>query len=227
GSMWLSFNVSGLRPVLLHPETGESEAVSFRMRDGRTQVKLDLGEKDAVFVLFDEPTIVRRFILPERRVCGSLSVDGAWTVSFQQGRGAPESIQLAALESLSDNSEPGVKYFSGTSSYSNNFEIEDMRADSRYVLCLGRVCSMARVRVNGVDCGLAWKNPFDVDVTSALRPGVNTLEIEVTNGWINRLIGDAQPGSDPITWAEAYRVSADDPLHPSGLLGPVILQELR
>jgi hypothetical protein len=64
--------------------------------------------------------------------------------------------------------------------------------------------------------------PFRVDATAALKPGVNTLEIKVTNLWVNRLIGDQQPNITKkytYTAQQFYRV--DSPLLPSGLIGPV------
>ena len=53
--------------------------------------------------------------------------------------------------------------------------------------------NLAQVLVNGKQIGIIWKTPFRVDVTDALKPGVNALEVKVTNLWVNRLIGDQQP----------------------------------
>jgi len=76
--------------------------------------------------------------------------------------------------------------------------------------------------------GILWKTPFRVDVTSALKAGANTLEIKVANLWVNRLIGDEQPGAAkkyPYTAVKFYR--ADSPLLPSGLIGPVRIVRLE
>jgi len=35
-----------------------------------------------------------------------------------------------------------------------------------------------------------WAPPYRVDVTAELKPGANKLEIEVTNEWTNRILGD-------------------------------------
>ena len=70
--------------------------------------------------------------------------------------------------------------------------------------------------------GIAWKKPFRLDITEALKPGTNTLQIKVTNLWVNRLVGDAQPGvTNKITFTTMPFYRADSPLLPSGLLGPV------
>jgi hypothetical protein len=60
-----------------------------------------------------------------------------------------------------------------------------------------------------------------VDATSALKPGRNLIAIKVVNAWVNRLIGDEQPGATKITFADVKPYKASSPLLPSGLLGPV------
>ena len=73
---------------------------------------------------------------------------------------------------------------------------------------------------------MLWKPPFQADVTAALKPGANRLEVKVVNLWPNRIIGDQQPGADKkYTWLNAnYKpFSTNSPLLESGLLGPVRL----
>ena len=55
---------------------------------------------------------------------------------------------------------------------------------------------MAEVRLNGKSLGVLWHRPFRLEVGKALRTGSNTLEIDVTNLWVNRLIGDEQQPAD-------------------------------
>ena len=76
--------------------------------------------------------------------------------------------------------------------------------------------------VNGKSLGIIWKSPYRINLTHALKIGTNKLEIKVTNLWVNRLIGDMQPGvtkKQTYTTMEFYQ--AGSPLQPSGLLGPV------
>jgi hypothetical protein len=68
-----------------------------------------------------------------------------------------------------------------------------------------------------------WHPPYKLDVTGAVKPGENTLEVKVTNLWVNRLIGDQQPGAKKYTFTVMPTYKADAPLRPSGLLGPVRL----
>ena len=88
-------------------------------------------------------------------------------------------------------------------------------------LDLGGVKNLAEVAVNGSPLGILWKAPFRVNVTRALKPGANAVEIKVTNLWVNRIIGDRQPGATPYTFTVMRFYRADSPLLPSGLLGPV------
>ena len=79
----------------------------------------------------------------------------------------------------------------------------------------------------GTSAGVLWQPPFEADITALAKPGANSIEIRVTNLWVNRLIGDAQPGAKPITFTTLKTYRADAPLRPSGLLGPVTLQVER
>lgn len=117
---------------------------------------------------------------------------GPWTVAFQPNRGAPPHMELPELQSLHLHPEPGVKYFSGTATYSHALETPSASRGigARVVLDLGRVEVIAGVRVNGRSAGLLWKEPYRIDITDLVQPGRNLLEIEVTNLWTNRLIGD-------------------------------------
>ena len=87
---------------------------------------------------------------------------------------------------------------------------------------LGTVNNLAEVIVNGKSLDVVWKMPFRVNVTHAVQAGVNSVEIKVTNLWVNRLIGDQQPDvKQKITYTTMPFYKADTPLLPSGLLGPV------
>ncbi len=88
-------------------------------------------------------------------------------------------------------------------------------------LDLGDVKNLAEVAVNGKPLGIVWKPPFRVDVTGAIKPGGNDVQVKVTNLWVNRLIGDQQPEAKKFTYTTMPFYRADSPLLPSGLLGPV------
>ena len=122
-----------------------------------------------------------------------ITIDGAWTVRFQPGRGAPASAALPRLESLSHHADDGVRHFSGTATYERTIDVpaDALRRGQRLYLDLGRVEVLAGVTVNGRDLGVVWKEPYRVDITDAVHPGSNTVSLAVTNLWVNRMIADA------------------------------------
>jgi hypothetical protein len=92
------------------------------------------------------------------------------------------------------------------------------------MLDLGQVKEIAEVSVNGKPLGILWKTPFQADVTGALKPGPNRVEIKITNLWPNRMIGDLQPSAAKrYTFTDYKPYMKDSPLLESGLLGPVSL----
>lgn len=97
----------------------------------------------------------------------------------------------------------------------------------RVCLDLGKVHDLAEVVVNDQPIGVIWKAPFRIDITDAVQPGANKVEIKVTNCWKNRILGDWKlPADEKITWTlyPFYNDEKDADLMPSGLLGPVQLK---
>ncbi len=176
-----------------------------------------------------------------------LDLAGPWDLGFPPGWGAPPQITLPSLISWTDSTDQGVKYFSGTATYTKEMDIpaEMLSAGHSLWLDLGRVKNLAEVYVNGQSLGILWKPPFRVNITQAARPGNNQLVIKITNLWPNRLIGDEQLPDDRewdgkhlkawpqwlldgkpsptgrYTFTTWHHWTKDDALLDSGLLGPV------
>ncbi|WP_163711372.1 glycosyl hydrolase [Mangrovibacterium lignilyticum] len=224
----LTFRVDGKTPELWNPETGEQSAVPYTIADGQTTIPLTLTPDDAVFIVFGQKAKQKSLTLPLTLESVVQEIDGPWEVSFQAGRGAPAESTFDSLTSWTEKADAGIKYFSGTAGYKNSFKLEAKQEGSRIVLDLGDVKNLAEVFVNGVNCGIVWKTPFKVDITDAVQTGENQLEVQVTNLWVNRLIGDMQAGvTEKITYTTMPFYKADSSLLPSGLLGPVKLIQIK
>jgi hypothetical protein len=221
-----TFRVTGKEPELWYAETGKSEPASYQISGDRTTVPLHFEPWGTVFVVFRKSAKAasRTLLNPVETQLGTL--DGSWNVSFQPGRGAPASVTFDQLVSWSDSQDKGVKYFSGIGTYTKSIQASRgwFKPGAKLWIDLGDVKNLAEVSVNGKSLGTVWHAPYRVDVTSALKPGSNTLTIKVTNAWVNRLIGDQQPdATTKYTFADVKPYKADSALLPSGLLGPVRL----
>lgn len=219
-----TFRIAGKLPQVWHPETGKTEPVSYSIEHGFTKVALHLQPNDAVFVVFKDKAPAASFTLPAATENKLATLDGEWTINFQKDRGAPASITVNELLSWTENKEESIKYFSGTGTYLKTITADKnwFAKDAKLWLDLGDVKNLAEVIVNGKSQGIVWKKPFRVDVTHALKPGENILQVKVTNLWVNRLIGDLQPGiQKKYTYTTMPFYKANSSLLPSGLLGPV------
>ena len=180
---------------------------------------MNLVPDDAVFVVFSGKAD-QTHVVPVAKKKNELALEGTWTINFQENRGAPNSAEITTLGSYTESPEPGIKYFSGIAIYTKAFEVQP---EEKMILDLGNVADLAEVYVNGKYCGAAWKEPYKVDITEAVKAGVNTLEVKVANVWVNRLIGDEQPGATRIGWTDAKGFNGTESLIPAGLLGPVTI----
>ncbi|MFL5619964.1 MAG: glycosyl hydrolase [Gemmatimonadaceae bacterium] len=218
------FRVGQREPEIWRPETGRIEEASYSVDSIRTRVRLSMTEHDAFFVVFRRGSEAEARVLPAVTRTTLATVDGPWRVAFAPELGAPPSIVMPQLASWTTSADSGVKYFSGTATYTRTVRVPSSWRPRRIVLSLGDVRDLAEVTVNGLKLPLLWKAPFELDVTGALRPGANQVEIRVTNEWTNRIIGDrtAPPGRTVLAQGGPPPFGARPQIpSPSGLLGPV------
>jgi hypothetical protein len=152
-----------------------------------------------------------------------VNITTPWEVVFDKEMNGPESpLKMATLEDWSRNSDDRIKYYSGTANYKNSFILDEIPVKETLYLNLGNVKVMAEVKINGKRAGGVWTSPWQTDITNLVKTGINIIEVDVVNNWVNRLIGDSRlPEKDRRTWINVNQIKTDDPLQPSGLMGPV------
>jgi (4-O-methyl)-D-glucuronate---lignin esterase len=225
----VTFRVSGYSPELWDAVTGEVVKADFTSANGRTVIRLTLPAYGSTFAIFRRESEASSRATTEPAIVPVKALQGPWTITFQPHRGAPARIEQKTLRSWSDSNIPGVKYFSGTGTYTKTFLLPKaaLKRGTRLLLDLGEVRELADISLNGKALGTVWTPPFVVDITRAAKLGTNVLKVKVTNTWVNRLIGDAQRGvRKRYTFTTFPTYKADAPLRVSGLLGPVLVRRV-
>jgi len=218
-------------------------------KKGMTCIKIRLQPYQSYFIVFrnsgrpEKKTYFENFPLKKTII----ALEGPWMVKFDPEWGGPEKVSFEKLENWSERPENGIKYYSGKAAYSLNFDLPDIERynkNSEIYLSLGKVRNIANIKINKINAGTVWTSPWQVDVTGMVKSKNNSLEIQVANLWINRLIGDeAEPWdgvsggkwpdwmlagnerpSKRFTFSTHRYYKKDDPLVESGLIGPVTLE---
>lgn len=221
------FKVGGKVPELWNAVTGERQfadaySVAEGTNGGITSVQLNFAPCGSWFVIFQKPTTEHTKADTALKEVADLSI--GWTVWFDPKWGPESAAVFDSLASWTEHSNPRIKFYSGTANYTKTFELPPRNTQhaTRLFLDLGDVRELAEVKVNGKSCGVTWTPPFRVDITDAVKPGANQLEIEVVNFWPNRIIGDAKlPKEQRLTKTNVRKLTSENQLMKSGLFGPV------
>ncbi len=153
------------------------------------------------------------YIIPE--------VNGKWQLSMATASEYPDFTYEMELDKLGDLSTPGhFPKFSGTFRYETEFILDSKagfglpveESGNAAVMDLGEVYEAAEVWVNGKPGGVRICPPYRFNITDMLKPGINTLRIDVTN----TLIREVQ---DPM--------SINMLIEPTGLFGPVRISFIK
>ena len=210
------------RPQVWDPIDGSIQEISeyTKVGDNRSKISLNFEARQSLFVVFgssekaDEPYHNNAFVFDH-------SISGPWNVAFDTAWGGPSDVEFNSLMDWTDHSNDGIKYYSGTASYTKTFDLpRDLRGGKSPVyLDLGTVKDMAEVTLNGTDQGVVWCEPFRLEITGAVKDRGNVLKIKVVNKWSNRLMGDEILNQSYATGNASHGTK----LYSSGLLGPVKL----
>lgn len=221
----VAFRASGSKVELWDAVTGEMLALPAPrvLADGRSAVTVELPAFGSGIVVFTKTASNTALLATGPTKTQELKTLGPWALTFQQGRGAPKNpIEMPELKDWTTSSDAGVRYFSGSATYRAKLIAPKGAPGKRIWIAFGNMHEIARVKINGQDAGTVWANPLRLRVDPFLKPGENKIEIEVTNLWPNRLIGDLQPGvTKRITSTNITLYKPDSPLLSSGLLGPL------
>jgi hypothetical protein len=229
---WVTLGVDALSAALYDPLTGKSGMAKLRKQEGKTQVYLQLKPGESVILkTFYAPVTVDASWSYVKTKSDHVELSGKWTLSFIEGEPRIDrTYDLDKLVSWTELDTAGVKTFAGTGKYTLAFTLPEVKADD-WVLDLGQVNESARVAINGRFVGTLWSLPFRANVGSYFVPGLNLLDVEVTNTPANRI---ADLERRKVEWKifddinvvnRAYKpfdASAWEPM-PSGLIGPVTL----
>jgi hypothetical protein len=216
----LSFRITGKLPEVFDPVSGTIGGVGWKIKNGKTIVDIRLEANQSVFIVFNKqmskPGSFRRGIAwiseqPFRE---------KWTVAFDKNYGGPGSpVVFDTLTLWNHHTDPTIKYYSGTAVYQNSFDWDAKAGYKEARIRFDSIYNIATIKVNGVHCGTLWTPPYKIDITKALKDGINKVEIEVGNTWANRLIGDQFIAGRRLTWTTAPFRLKDKPLLPAGIRG--------
>jgi len=243
----------GLVPEFWWPESGSRTACPRweTMFNGLTELPVTLAPQGSVFVVFKKGDVAQDAIARDTFVPAASpapqTLEGPWQVEFPEGWGAPRTTTFEKLQSWTESDNENIRFFSGIATYRKSFEVPaTVAAQKRLFLQLGDLAEIAEVTLNGQRLGLSWLPPYRLEVTKAIQPGTNQLEVRVANLWANRLNGDSLlPESQRFTRSNLDRIQTDPtsdssygrvpkgktrpvyttlpPLMKSGLFGPVQL----
>ena len=156
------------------------------------------------------------------RYTDSILLDNNWDIEFYD-RVNQDLVtkKNARLKSWTTFTDTLLRHFSGTAIYKNNFTIKSIEEMFFATLSIDSIYNIASVKINGVDCGTLWTFPFGLDISKAIKVGENKIEIQVTNTWRNRLIGDEVMPERRSTWLNSPYKLKEKPLLPAGIVGEV------
>jgi len=227
---WVPLNENSASVLILDPQTGEYGKAQLQNKDGKTLVKVHL-EPGETFFLQTGPAQSQKMWTYLNQPGKTQVLNTGWNLHFTEGGPAlPSDKKLKSLTSWTELNDPATVAFSGTGAYTRTFVLTG-KLQKEYLLNLGQVDESAHVYINGKDAGFVWSIPYQTRIGKFLKPGSNTIKIEVANLMANRIRDMDQKG---VQWRNYHEInfvninykpfdaSGWKPM-PSGLIGPVTI----
>jgi hypothetical protein len=219
------FRVDNKQPELWDATTGSHRDLpQYTITANRTTVPLQLAPAQSYFVVFRrKATAIKGLNFPKPVLMQTINTP--YQVKFNaNNRGPANAVTFNQLNDWAQSKDESIRYYSGTAIYTNSFNMPTIPKQQRVFITIDQVKDIASIKLNGKDVGGLWTAPLELDITDALVKGNNQIEIEVTNLWVNRLIGDSKvPVKERKTWTVTDTYKPGDKLQPSGLIGEMKL----
>ena len=176
------------RPKVVCQQTNNLPKPEFSI-DNADNLQMQVSTNGTYTALVND---IEKWNVTVNDIPNSIEIKGNWQIDFREEDFYKASIKTDSLFDWTTSKVDEIKHYSGTAMYKTTFNIEKdmLQSDRQFQINLGKVNVIAKVIVNGKDVGVSWLAPHNLNVTTALKEGENTLEVQVTNQWTNRLIGD-------------------------------------
>ncbi len=232
---FVPINEKGYSCLLLDPQSGLTGAAQIKSDKSQLNVRLQMRPGEAMFVLVSQKSLKSGSWKYLEKAEAAIEIPGPWNLKFTQGgTNLPAATELKQLVSWTELPDKLANNYSGSAVYKATFEL-GKKISGEYLLDLGKVRESARVRVNGKDAGILWSIPFTTKIGHLLKPGTNTIEIEVANLMANRI---RQMDQQKVVWRNYHEINfvnidykpfdaANWKPMPSGLLGPVTIAQFQ
>ncbi|MCC8089400.1 MAG: glycosyl hydrolase family 2 [Rikenellaceae bacterium] len=231
---WVNIGSNAQSAMIFDAMSGNKGKAQVRTVDGQTQVYLQLKPGESLFVkTFENEDVDAEewiYLTAENNIT---SINSGWSLEFVDSQ--PEITGTFDIDVLGSWTALGIENADinmGTAVYKVEFELPSAEADD-WVLDLGDVRESASIKINGEFVAKLYAVPYSARVGEYLKPGKNTLEIEVTNLPANRIADYDRKG---IVWRifkntninmVSDRALVDYPVSESGLLGEVTLTPMK
>ncbi len=202
GEASCSFTYTGKKPELWDPVTAKIHDLSIYSIEGnKIVIPLKFEPSQSFFIVFRKPNkgaMASKSLSNFPTYSSVMDISQDWTVTFDTKWGGPENpVKFTQLTDWTKNNIKGIKYYSGTATYTKIFNYDNSISKKPLFVDLGTVNHIARIKLNGMDLGVVWCAPWRTEIPyRSLKPANNKIEIEITNVWANRLIGDEQEPDD-------------------------------
>lgn len=89
--------------------------------------------------------------------------------------------------------DQGYPYYSGTGTYRQPVYVPEFARGQRVIIRADAPADMVEFVINGAIAAVRPWAPFEADITPLVKPGVNLVELRVTNSSANMLISEVRP----------------------------------
>ncbi|QGK73550.1 glycosyl hydrolase [Flavobacterium sp. SLB02] len=229
---FIALQIGNKEVVIFDPLTRAYGNALVTKNANTTLVKVKIEPGESYFLKTENTASQKKWSYYEP-TAGAITLKGNWKIAFDKGGPElPANATVATLESWTKLG-PQAEAFSGTATYSLEFDKPNTKAE-QWSLNLGDVRESAKVWLNDEFIGTAWSVPYQLNINK-LKTGKNTLKIQVTNLSANRIRDKELKGEE---WKIFYEINMVDKDYkkfdatkwtpmPSGLLGPVTITPLK